>query len=261
MTVAFATTCWERDWRHILLHPTYLSQQQIANHNHAFDEKILIINNVDNLSEVLRAAEKKVAEGILTRIVVAEEKILDQFSLKRSDFEGDQAASPDAVYYNALAPLTAIASSSCDYLLYMMGDVRLEKPCRWIPQAVKLMEKRPLYKVATLRWNWGEWHRQQIAKTYRIPYEQAPNPSFEEVKRQAFQFDEDFYVSEERFSDQLFLCKRSDFLAPIFGELHDEAWHYPWGDTFEMRTYSGMKNRGWFQITYARGEYIHKNIE
>ena len=72
-SVTFATNCWERDWRHILLDPLYLSQRQIANHLFPFAEKILVINNVGDLQSVCQAAQKKVDEGVLSHYVVADE--------------------------------------------------------------------------------------------------------------------------------------------------------------------------------------------
>ena len=236
--VAFATSCYERDWRHILLHPDYLATQQIANHCYPFSEKILIINNVEDLALVKRVADEKIKEGILTRYVVAEEEVLKRFGLQRSDFRGDGTAPPDWLYYNALGPLAAIDSARSEYLLYHTGDVRLKKPCRWIHKALQLMKKEERYKVANLTWN----------KLYK------------EAKRESCQRKGEFYVSNAHFSDQMFLIKRSDFLAPIYSEPREDGKHFPRGDVFEMRVFSAMKNRGWLRLTYAKASYVHENL-
>ncbi|HSX10183.1 MAG TPA: hypothetical protein VLF94_00485, partial [Chlamydiales bacterium] len=116
-SVTFATACWERDWRLILLDPDYLAVRQIGNHQFPFREKLLIINNVKDLEAVKAAAQAQIDAGVLTRYVVAED-VLSFFNLKRSDFNEWQ-------YYNALAPLSAIYHCQSDYLLYVTGDVYL----------------------------------------------------------------------------------------------------------------------------------------
>jgi len=246
-SVAFATSCWERDWRQILLDPEYLASKQIANHCFSFAEKILVINNVQDLEAVLTAATQRIADGVLTRLIVAEEEapqMLAAFGLKREDFKvGPDAlfyenVNSDWIYYNALGPLTAIYGSTSDYLLYLTGDVRLDEPLDWIGKAIQLMEKNPRYKVANPLWNGRR----------------------EEAKREAQARRRGFYVSDSGFSDQLFLVKRADFLAPIYSEIREDAAHFPRGDVFEKRVFSAMRNRGWLRLTYAKGSYTHENF-
>ncbi len=246
-SVTFATCCWERDWQHILLDPLYLSQRQIANHLFPFAEKLLVINNVSDLPAVCRAAQKKVDEGVLSRYVVAAEiaeEVLSFFQLKREDFrpgpDADryQNVNSDWIYYNAIAPLSAIFLCQSDYLLYLTGDVRLDEPILWIEQALRMMEKDPRYKVANLTW------------FYR----------YDEARRESQRKKSGFYVSNRGFSDTMFLINRSDFRAPIYREIRDDVSHFPRGDTFEKRAFSAIKNRGWLRLTYAKGSYVHEHV-
>ncbi|MBX7066917.1 MAG: hypothetical protein K1X28_06780 [Parachlamydiales bacterium] len=227
--VTFATSCWERDWRTILLDPEYLSKRQIGNHLYPFCEKILIINNVEDLGLVERIAQGKVDEGLLTRYVVARD-VLESFGLKRSDFNEWQ-------YYNALAPLMAIYEARGDYLLYLTGDVSLKKPVDWIDKAIRFMEKRPAVKVANLTWN----------------------DNYREARKESYRSTWNFYVAKEGFSDQMFLVNTDEFKRPIYGEIRADGAHYPRGDVFEKRIFSYMKNRGWERITYKRGSYVHED--
>ena len=245
-SVTFATSCWERDWKQILLDPHYLAQRQIANHLFPFAEKLLVINNVSDLPTVQAAAQKKIDEGVLTRYVIAEQiakETLGFFQLMREDFRAGpdarryQDVNSDWIYYNSIAPLSAIYSAQSDYLLYMTGDVRLDEPVDWVAQALGLMEKKPLYKVANLTW----FHR------------------YEEAKRESFCKRKGFYVSKRGFSDTMFLVKKSDFRAPIYGVIREDANHYPRGDVFEKRVFSTMQNQGWLRITYSKGTYIHEH--
>ncbi len=236
MTCTFATTCWENDWRHILLTPDYLRVKMIQNHCHPFQERLLIINNVRNLNEVIAAAQQHVNTGTLTRYLIANEYVERAFAffhLKRNDFPNDW------VYYNALGPLVAIFVLQTDYLLYHTGDVFLEKPVNWISSSIALMKKRPQIEVANLIWN------RQLG----------------EVKRESYKKSWNFFFAKEGFSDQQFLVKKSTFRAPIYGEIREDSHHYPRGDVFEKRVFSFLKNRNCERIICRRGSYTHENIK
>ncbi len=244
---SFATSCWEKDWRLILLDPMYLETLQIANHCYPFAERLLIINNVQDLSLVRKAADRKVQEGVLTRYIIAEEivqEMLGFFCLKRSDFRmGDDAknyegVNPDWIYYNALGPLSAIYSAVGEYLLFLTGDVRLDRQLKWIERSIRVMEKKKNIGVANLVWN----------------------EQYEEAKKESYRTTWNFYFANQGFSDQLFLVKRSLFCQPIYGEIREDSGHFPRGDVFEKRVFSFLKNRGLQRITYRRGSYTHENV-
>lgn len=246
-TVSFATSCWERDWKSILLDPEYLKTKQIGNHGFPFAEKLLVINNVKDLPAVKKAAQAKIDEGVLTRYVVADEiaeELLRSFHLKRSSFlPGNDAhkftgVNPDWIYYNSLAPLAAVYACKSDFLLYMTGDVRLDEPVQWIEKALRRMEKKSTYKVANLTW----FH------------------NYKEARKESYKSERDFYVAKQGFSDTLFLVRRTDFQKPIYNEIRADAGHYPRGDVFEKRVFSYMKNRGWERITFRHGTYIHEHL-
>ncbi len=246
-TCDFATTCWEKDWRLILLDPEYLRVRMIENHTFPFNDRLLVINNVKNLTEVKKAADKKIEEGVLTRYIVADEiadEIFAFFALKRSDFrmgldaQEYEGVNPDWIYYNALGPLSAIYAGKSDYLLYHTGDVYLKKTVSWIPRTIEIMEKRKEVKVANLLWN-DQWRQ---------------------AKRESYRKSWNFYCAKEGFSDQQFLIKRDDFRKPIYGEIREDSAHYPRGDVFEKRVFSFLKNRNFERIIFRRGSYTHENI-
>ena len=244
MTCSFATSCYEGDWEHVLLKKDYLKKLQIENHKYSFVEKILVINNVSDLEAVIRAAKNLIDRGTITRYVLASEKVLSRFNLKQSDFSlGSNAASygvtsPDWVYYNALAPLTAVDTCKSKYLLYQTGDVFLKKKVSWIGKAIACMERDPDIGVANLTWNenYAEAKKESRSKTWN------------------------FFLADEGFSDQQFLVKTSLFQNPIYGEIREDSAHFPRGDVFEKRVFSFLKNHGFKRITYRRGSYTHKNI-
>jgi hypothetical protein len=222
----------------ILLDPDYLRVFQIENHCFPFREKILVINNVKDLGEVKQAAQAKIDQGVLTRYVIADAAVLTSFQLARDHFQPTPGISPDWLIYNALGPLTAIAECQSEYLLYLTGDVRLDRPIDWIRPSLRWMEKDLTIKVANPTWN----------------------EKYKEAKKESYKTTWNFYRARDGFSDQLFLVRAADFQQPIYGEIRPDSHHYPRGDVFEKRVFSYMKNRNWERITYRRGSYTHENM-
>jgi len=245
-TCSFATTCWEKDWEYILCTPQYLSLCLIQRHCFPFAERLLVINNVRDLPKVKSVADSLIAQGILTRYVVADEiaaEMLLFYGLCKEDFAVKEEGRkfnlhPDWLYYNALGPLAAIYENKSDYLLYVTGDVWLQKPVRWIERALRAMEKKPQVKVANLLWN----------------------NATQEAKKESYRKSWNFFFSRQGFSDQMFLVEGKIFRQPIYGEVRSDLAHFPRGDTFERRIFSYMKNRDWERITFRRGSYTHENI-
>lgn len=247
-TVTFATSCWENDWKKIVLDPEYLRVHQIKNHSHGFDQKLLIINNVQDLDTVKLEAKKLVVQGVVDRVVAAddyEEEVLKFFQLKRSDFKAGPDAhlyenvTDDWVFYNARGILTALYFCNSDYFLYFTGDSYLNQEVQWIDKAIQLMQRKETFKVANLTWN----------------------DSYKEAKKESYCEKKGFYLSKEGFSDQCFLVKTQDFRAPIYHEILPSATQFPRGDVLEKRIFSYMKNRDWIRLTYKHGSYMHKNIQ
>jgi hypothetical protein len=236
MKTTFATACWEGDWKTILLKPNYLAEGMIGRHRFNFARRLLVINNVADPEEVIRAAKRHIAAGVLTDIVMADPSVLPAFQLKRSDFTSNHPSIPnDWIYYNALAPLTAIHAVTTDYLLYQTGDVWLKKNAAWIASSIHAMQKRPTFKVANLTWN----------------------DNYREARQEAYRSTLRFYVSNRGFSDQMFLVQSKDFQQPIYGILREDAAHFPRGDVFEKRVFSYMLTQGWERITFRWASYVH----
>lgn len=245
VTITFATNCWEKDWKFILKDPHYLEQKQILPHSFPFQERIVILNNINDYTAPIEEAQKKVGQGVLTNFFLTKdfvEEAFDFFKLKREDFKGKTdvwgEANNDWVYFNALGPLIAIYLCQTDYLLYMTGDARVEQAVSWIEKALALMNRVEKYKVANLTWN----------------------NNYAEAEKESYKKDGDFFISNSGFSDQMFLVKTSDFKAPIYSELREDASHFPRGEVFEKRVFSFMKNHGWERITYRKASYIHENF-
>lgn len=88
-SVTFETKCWEADWR-IILNTDYL-KRQIDNCNYDFAEKVLFINNVDNMAEVKEAAKTAVSNKIIDKFYVVEDyaqEALLHFGIEYDSFRG-----------------------------------------------------------------------------------------------------------------------------------------------------------------------------
>jgi hypothetical protein len=177
-SVTFATACWENDWRQLLLDETYLPCLMIDHHSYNFQERLLLINNVIDTAVVARHAQELVSKQILTSVhntADTAEQMLEFFGLSRSLFvarhESQQELNVDDewIYYNALAPLSAIYRCTTDYLLYMTGDCFLREPVDWIGPALRLLEENASYKVANPTWNdcYEEASRQSVSSPNR----------------------------------------------------------------------------------------------
>jgi len=241
--VTFATSCWERDWKYLLLEEDFVKNKKIANHNFPFTHKILVINNVKEYEKVLSFANIFKKKNIFSHIYLAkdfEKEILKFFNLKKEGFISDGTqGGHDWVYYNALAPLSAIYLCKTKYLLYMTGDVWLDKKINWIEKSIRFLQKKEKYKVANLTWN----------------------EKYVEVKKESYKKKRGFYLAKQGFSDQCFLIKTKDFQKPIYNESRSDANHFPGGEVFEKRVFSFMKNHGWERITFSKGSYIHKSFD
>lgn len=229
--VTFETKCYEKDWE-ILLKTDRL-EKMINNCNYEFKEKVLYINNVQDIKKVCSYADKMVDRGILTSYVAVEEyadKVLNFFEINKEDFRGG--------YYYSIQELTGIYLCKTKYLLHFSGDAFIKKPFHWIDDAIERMSTSCKIKTANPVWN--------------NKYDEARNESIDE--------DEEFYIGYG-FSDQSYLIKAEDFKKPVYNEKNIESERYPGygGELFEKRVDAWMRNNDFLRLTCKNGSYIHKN--
>ncbi|MGZ6005078.1 MAG: hypothetical protein ACXWLH_02910 [Candidatus Saccharimonadales bacterium] len=232
-SVTFETKCWEKDWQYVL-DPVRL-QSAISNNRYDFNEKIVYINNVQNLTQVKQQTKQLVDAGIITSYVVVDEfadQALKHFGITKKSFEGG--------YYYSIQELVGIYLCKTDYLLHFSSDSMPVEPVDWIDLAIKKLEGDHRIKVANLCWN--------------KKYGQAKHESIEE--------DDNFYVGYG-FSDQNYFIKVADYNQPIYNEKHLISERYPryGGELFEKRIDAWLRNHDFRRITFKHGSYIHKNFE
>lgn len=231
--ITFETKVYENDWKYILL-GDYLDKM-ITNCNCNFVEKILFINNVTSIQEVVYYAQKKVDQGVLDRYYIVEEyanKTLDFFDIEKDSFKGG--------YYYSISELVSIYLCKTEYLLHLSSDSLINVSNKdWISNAIEVFNQRTDIIVANPSWDYN----------------------YEGVKEESLFELENFYVSYG-FSDQCYLIKTEVFKNKIYNDKNYFSERYPkyGGELFEKRVDSYMRNNKLFRITSKEVTYIHRNF-
>ena len=234
MSVTFETKVWENDWE--LIMKTSRIRETITNCHYNFTNKILYINNVNNLPSVESAAHEMIHKGIIDKYINVNEYAdlaLNHFNLTREKLGRG--------YYYSIAELVSIYLSETKYILHLSGDTSItpDTPNRWLEAGVDILEKKPDVKVFNLAWNYD----------------------YKDAKDESEYEDKDFYFGYG-FSDQMYLIRTTDFKQKIY-EYYDEASErYPkyGGELFEKRVDSWMRQNKFLRATYKHGSYTHKNF-
>jgi hypothetical protein len=228
--VTLETKCWQADWKLLL---TTNRLEVLAERNaFPFAERVLMINNVDDYSKVVRHADRAVARGWITKYVVVRDHIDEALRFFQ--------LTPEALgkgYVYSVAEFVSVYVCRTPFLLHYAGDSLPAERCDWIPDALELFTRDPRVRVANLTWD----HK----------YEEAGDESVEET--------DDFYIGFG-FSDQCWLVRTADFRAPIYNHSHPASARYPdyGGELFEKRVDAWMRTTGALRGTYKSGSYIHQ---
>ncbi|MGM0884325.1 MAG: hypothetical protein ACQEXQ_25210 [Bacillota bacterium] len=230
--VTFETKCYEKDWEFLL--KTKRLETMIDYNRFRFKEKILYINNVQDVKEVASYAQKLVARGVLTSFVVVEDyakEALDFFGVTKDSFHGG--------YFYSIAEMVSIYLCKTDYLVHFSSDSILEKPFEWVHSSILKMKSDKRIKVANPTWN----------------------QSYGDAKYESFDEDENFYVGFG-FSDQCYLIQAKNFREKIYNETNAASERYPvyGGELFEKRVDAWMRNHAFTRITFKHGSYLHQHI-
>lgn len=230
--LTFQTNIWEKDWR-LILNDGYL--EEIINRcNTTFTHKEIIVNNVVDKSLIKEKLQTKVNETIIDNFYFVEDYIdmvLNYFSITKDSFKG--------AYYVSSSELVGMYLCKTDFLLYFKGDAHLYKNNnKWINQGVELLQKHKDILVVNPIWN----------------------GKIEEVKNESFAEMDNFFIGYG-FSDQCFLVRSNDFKNRIYNEVHSSSKRYPWGNSFETRVNSYMRNHELKRATHKKDNYLHKNFK
>jgi hypothetical protein len=231
--VTFETKVWENDYGY-LLNGDHIDKM-ISRCNFDFEKKVLYINNVRNVSEVKKLADKKIKDKVLDKYYIVDDyadEVLDYFGVTKASFKGG--------YYYSIAELVGIYLCETEYLLHFSSDTILEpSEINWIDKALKILQSREDVVVANATWNF----------------------SYKEAKKESFSELQDFYLGYG-FSDHCYLVPTKVFKNKIYNEIHVDSNRYPrhGGESFEKRVNSFMRNYKRFRITSKEISYVHKSF-
>lgn len=234
MTITFETKVWENDWE-LMLKSSRL-EKMIDRCNHAFDKKVLYINNVQDYSKVAHTADRLIQGGIIDQYVNVNdhaEEAMAFFSLSRNKL--------GIGYYYSIAELVSIYLTKTKYLLHFSSDsiVSDDTSSQWLSDGIETLKRNNNVKVFNLTWN-----REYSAAKSESEYDDALN------------------VYGFGFSDQMYLIRSADFKKSIYEYYDPASERYPeyGGELFEKRVDSWMRQNNFLRATYKNGSYMHRNF-
>lgn len=231
-SVTFETKCYENDWQFLL--KAGRLKKMIDYCDYEFDQRILYINNVNDLSLVKKYADKAINKGIIDSYVVVDEyaeKVMKAFNIEKESFKGG--------YYYSIQELTGIYLCKTDYLLHFSGDSLLRIRNPWIDEAILRMKNDNEILAATAFW--------EARKLNTKEHQEAHG-------------DTDFFYTIG-FSDQCYLINPLRFQADIYNEPDVFKDKYPsyGGELFEKRVNTYLRNHNLIRIASKNAAYRHRN--
>jgi hypothetical protein len=231
--VDLCVNCYERTYRDVLAPGFFAALAE--NHAHRFARRTAIVNNVDDRADAERRIARLTEAGELDAAFFVEDRIGD--ALRRTGVTRQQIER--APYFTDWG-LVLVSVPGPDWLVHCDPEVRLEAPVDWVAPSIRLMQRDARVMAANPRWY-------------------APTPAHETLPRTTLERVDGFALGLG-FSDQLFLCRRSELAAPIYGQRCLASRRYPMANvslSFEARVDAWMRHHGRLRANYLGAVYRH----
>lgn len=231
ITVSFETKCYEKDWTHVLKSDKII--KLLDNCNYFFNKKTVYINNVNNILEVSKFADKLISKNIIDEYIIVEKHSKDAlnfFDIDINSFKGG--------YYYSISELVGIYLSDSDYIVHFSSDSDMVNKYDWISESINKMINNDNISIANPSWSKNiDWLN-------------------------SIHDDELFYYELGGFSDQCYLINSNEFKKKIYNEFNIKSQRFPpyGGESFEKRVDSYLLNNNKIRIISKNAFYIHKNI-
>ncbi|GAA2168314.1 hypothetical protein FHX52_1896 [Humibacillus xanthopallidus] len=208
-SVGVVVNCYERTYRGVLV-PGFF-RQVVAQNRFPFDEVVALINNVDDRAEATERAVALVNAGEISSFAFVADH-LDQALRSAGLSPRALRRRPYLLDYGIAMPHAV----STDWLLGWDAETQLLTPTDWVTPSIDLMLDDPRIFHASLSWP-------------ARPEEPGALGEAVEVQGQ--------FALNYGFSDQLFLLRRRELMAPIYRSFAPAALtrHAPHPYTFEYR--------------------------
>jgi hypothetical protein len=231
--VDLCVNCYERTYRDVLS-PGFFAALA-AEHDRRFARRTVIVNNVDDRAGVETLAHGLQEQGELDAWFFVEDLIGDALS-RTGLARRDLARAP---YFTDWG-LVLVTAPGPDWLVHCDPEVHMREPCDWVAPSIALMDGDSRVMVANPRWHIAGVGDQTLA-------------------RETLETAGDFALGLG-FSDQLFLCRRSELAAHIYRQRCVASRRYPMANvslSFEGRIDAWMRHHERLRATYLRATYAH----
>jgi len=230
--IDLSVSCYERTYRSVLT-PGFFPTAE-ADNRHSFARRTVIINNVDDREDAEGRARALRDRGELDAWFFVEDHI--DGALRVTGVSMAEIAR--APHFTDWALVLATVPGP-EWIFYWDAEVRMQEPCDWVTPSIELMERDRRVMIANPRWY-------------------AP-PGEDTLVRSTVEWADDFALGLG-FSDQVFLCRRAELAAPIYGERCTAMRRYPMANVvpvFEARVDAWMRHHGRLRATFLRCTYVH----
>jgi hypothetical protein len=223
---------FERTYREVLRPGQVLARAQ--QHSYPFARRVILINNVDDPDELQSRLDPLLSSGEITEVHFVEERLdeaLRKTGLTRGELE--------PVLHYSDCSLVALTLPGSPFVAYVDAEVHLAEEHDWITPALQMMQEDKRVAVANPDW--------------------TPSTLEAETREMHGQF-----ALGYGFSDQLYLVKREEFAAAIYGYWCPMSWRYPlshFAAVFEQRVDSYMRTHGRLRATYMGVRLEHRSDE
>jgi hypothetical protein len=226
--VDLVVNSFERNYRTVLA-PGYFSRVAAEN-GFTFARRVALVNNVADVADARALAEGLIAAGELDAYYLVSEMLPQALRIT-----GLRSRDLGRLSHYSDCSLVAVTLDGPGWLLYWDPDIYLEQPMDWITPALARMQRDRRLVVANPLWE----DSTLVATT--------------------LERDGDFAIGQG-FSDQVYLVRREEFAAPIYGERCIARYRYPVSavcDVFEARVDSWMRHHDKLRLTYLPARYRH----
>ncbi|WP_292832148.1 hypothetical protein [Microbacterium sp.] len=226
--VDFVLNCFQRNLD-LVTEPGYLDRAA-SQHGHPFEMRTLLINNVDDREYARRRAQAAIERGEIDRFVFVDDYLdaaLRRTNTKRRDF-GRYLHWSDCC-------LVALCLDGPDFLCYVDVDLDLRGTGDWVEKGLELFAEDSRVGVANPNW------RMSDGSTTVEQESDTVGPG---------------WFKGYGFTDQIFLCRRSQLARPLlrrwvpFLLISPASARFP-GHQFPVGASTLFSNRSWMRTCGA----------
>ena len=195
----------------------------------------MIVNNVEDRADAEQRARTLADRGELDAWFFVEDHI--ESALSRTGLSAPELGR--APYFVDWGLVLATVPGP-DWLVHCDPEVRLLEHHDWVTPSIALIERDPRVMIANPRWY-------------------APTPRHDTLARTTLEYAGEFALGLG-FSDQLFLARRSELAAPIYGQRCFASRRYPMANVslpFEARVDAWMRHHERLRANYLGATYAH----